>query len=165
MVAAARVAARATIDLIAEPQPPFSVPAGTGEQLRFGGAEFLIKASAETTGGSFSILEEIDPLDTPLHVHQNEDELFFVLEGEHVFQVGDEEFPAGPGDMVFAPRRVPHAQRRLVPRTGRLLVLISPAGLEGFFRELAAAEREGTAEPEAYARISERYEITWLKAA
>ncbi len=50
----------------------------------------------------------------------------------------------------------------MVPRTGRLLVLISPAGLEGFFRELAAADREGVADDEAYARISQKYEITWL---
>ena len=147
---------------MAEPPPAFSLLAGNGEPLRFAGAAFLIKASAETTGGSFSILEEIDPLDTPLHVHKNEDELFFVLEGEHVFQVGEEEFPAGPGDMVFAPRGTPHAQRRLKPRTGRVLVLMSPAGLENFFRELAAADREGGAQDEAYARISEKYDITWL---
>ena len=147
---------------MASPPPAFSLLAGHGEPLRFAGAEFLIKASAETTGGSFSILEEIDPLDTPLHVHKNEDELFFVLEGEHVFQVGDEDFPAGPGDMVFAPRGTPHAQRRLKPRTGRVLVLMSPAGLENFFRELAAADREGVPADEAYPRISEKYEITWL---
>ena len=143
--------------------PPFALTAGRGEALRFAGADFLIKASAESTGGSFSILEEIDPLDTPLHVHQNEDELFFVLEGEHVFRVGDEEFACAPGDLVFAPRRVPHAQRRAKPRTGRLLVLISPAGFERFFRELAAAEREGGAGDDAYARISEKYEVTWLE--
>ena len=147
---------------MAEAPPPVSLLAGNGAPLRFAGAEFLIKASAETTGGSFSILEEIDPLDTPLHVHKNEDELFFVLEGEHVFQVGDEEFPAGPGDMVFAPRGTPHAQRRVKPRTGRVLVLMSPAGLENFFRELAQADREGAAQDEAYARISEKYDITWL---
>ena len=147
---------------MAEPPPAFSLLAGRGEPLRFAGAEFLIKASAETTGGSFSILEEIDPLDTPLHVHKNEDELFFVLEGEHVFQVGDEEFAAGPGDMVFAPRGTPHAQRRVKPRTGRVLVLMSPAGLESFFRELAQADRDGAAQDEAYARISEKYDITWL---
>ena len=42
--------------------------------------------------------------DTPLHVHRNEDELFYVLEGEHVFRVGDEEYIVGPGGFVFAPR-------------------------------------------------------------
>jgi mannose-6-phosphate isomerase-like protein (cupin superfamily) len=132
------------------------------ERLHFSGADFVIRASAETTGGAFSILEEIDPLDTPLHMHEREDELFYVLEGEHVFTVGDQEVHAGPGDAVFAPRRVPHAQRRVVPRTGRLLAMVSPAGFEGFFRELAAAERDGTLGPEAYARASERYGITWI---
>ena len=147
---------------MADLPPAFSLAAGDGEPLRFAGADFLIKASAETTGGSFSILEEIDPMDTPLHVHKNEDELFLVLEGEHAFRVGDQDFPAGPGDMVFAPRGTPHAQRRVKPRFGRVLVLMSPAGFEDFFRELARADREGEEQGTAYARISEKYEITWL---
>ena len=117
---------------------------------------------ARQGGGAFSLFEERNPTDTPAHVHAHEDELFIVLDGEHVFQVGDETFPTGPGGMVFAPRGVPHAQRRVVPRVGRLLVLAAPAGLEGFFRELAAAERAGTLGPAAYARASERYGITWL---
>ena len=142
--------------------PPFRIESGDGERLSFSGAEFLVKASAETTGGSFSIIEEIDPLDTGLHVHEHEDELFLVLDGEHVFQVGEEEHRAGPGDIVFAPRRVPHAQRRVVPRTGRTLTMASPAGFEGFFRELSAAEADGTIGPEVYARVSAKYGIEWL---
>ena len=140
----------------------FALAADGGEVLRFSEAEFLLKASAETTGGSFSILEETAPLDTPPHVHANEDELFIVLEGEHEFTVGDAVFDVGPGAVVFAPRGVPHSHRRVVPRTGRFLTLVSPAGFEGFFRELADAERAGTIGPEAYARASERYAITWL---
>ena len=136
-----------------------------GERLRFSDAEFLVKADAIATGGAFSIVEEVDPLDTPRHVHENEDELFLVLEGEHVFEVGDESFLAGPGAVVFAPRRVPHAHRRLVPRTGRFLTMVSPAGFEGFFRELSDAESEGTIGPDAYERASKRYGITWLDEA
>jgi Cupin domain len=86
----------------------------------------------------------------------------YVLEGEHVFQVGEEEFQVGPGGVVFGPRRVPHAQRRVVPRTGRTLDICSPGGLDGFFRELAEADRAGTLGPEAYATVSARYGITWL---
>jgi mannose-6-phosphate isomerase-like protein (cupin superfamily) len=139
-----------------------ALEAGSGERLRFGEVEILVRASAETTGGAFALFEENDPVDTPLHVHENEDELFYVLEGEHVFQVGDEELRMGPGGLVFAPRGKPHSQRRVVPRTGRVLVLTSPAGLEGFFRELAAAERAGTLGPEAYASVSQRHGISWL---
>ncbi len=140
----------------------YSLDADGGERLRFSDAEFLIKASADTTAGAFSIVEEIAPLDTPLHVHEHEDELFVVFEGEHVFRCGEEEFDVGPGAVVFAPRGVSHAHRRVVPRTGRFLTMVSPAGFEGFFRELAAAERDGSIGPAAYAEVSERYGITWL---
>jgi mannose-6-phosphate isomerase-like protein (cupin superfamily) len=140
----------------------YEVGAEGGERLRFGEVEVVVKASADTTGGAFTIFEENEPVDTPLHVHEHEDELFYVLEGEHVFQVGDQEFRAGPGGLVFAPRGVPHAQRRVVPRTGRILVLTSPAGLEGFFRELAEADRAGAIGPDTYPRASKNYGITWL---
>ena len=133
-----------------------------GERLQFGEVQVVIRASAESTGGAFSIVEEFDPVDTPRHVHEHEDELFYVLEGEHVFEVGDEEFRVGPGGLAFAPRGIPHAQRRVVPRQGQLLAMLSPAGFEGFFRELDEAERDGTLGPEAYARVSEKYGITWL---
>jgi len=141
----------------------YALDAEGGERLRFSDAEFLVKADASTTNGAFAILEEVDPLDTPRHVHEHEDEYFFVLEGEHVFEVGDESFVAGPGAFVSAPRHVPHAHRRLVPRTGRFLTMVSPAGFEGFFRELSQAESDGTIGPEAYAGASERYGITWLE--
>jgi mannose-6-phosphate isomerase-like protein (cupin superfamily) len=141
----------------------FSLDASGGERLTFGDGTILIRASAESTGGAFTVFEEIPPLlDTPLHIHANEDELFYVLEGEHVIQCGDEEFRLGPGGVAFLPRGVPHSQRRAVPGEGRLLVLTSPAGFEGFFRELAEAERAGTLGPDAYAKASETYGITWL---
>jgi mannose-6-phosphate isomerase-like protein (cupin superfamily) len=124
--------------------------------------EIVVKVPGETTGGAFTVFEESNPVDTPLHVHDNEDELFYVLEGEHLIQVGERELRVGPGGLVFAPRGVPHAQRRVVPRTGRLLVLTAPAGLEGFFRELAEADRAGAIGPEAYASASAKYGITWL---
>jgi mannose-6-phosphate isomerase-like protein (cupin superfamily) len=140
----------------------FKLDAEGGERLRFSGAEFIVKASADTTGGAFAVIEEADPLDTPLHVHENEDELWYVLEGEHVIRIGDDELHVGPGDLVFGPRGVPHAQRRVVPRTGRFLEFFYPAGFEGFFRELAEAERTASSMPEAYSRVSEKYGITWL---
>jgi quercetin dioxygenase-like cupin family protein len=140
--------------------PAFKLESGGGERLRFGEVEILIKVPGDATRGAYTVFEEREPVDTPLHVHEHE--LFYVLEGEHVFQVGEQEHRAGPGDLVFAPRGVPHSQRRVVPRKGRTLVLTSPGGLEGFFRELAEADRDGSLGAEAYARASERYGITWL---
>lgn len=134
-----------------------------GERLVFGEGTILIKASTASTGGAFTVFEEVPPLlDTPLHVHANEDELFYILEGEHVVQRGKEEFRLGPGDAIFLPRGVPHAQRRVLPKVGRLLVMTSPGAFEGFLRELAAADAAGTLGPDAYAAASEKYGITWL---
>jgi mannose-6-phosphate isomerase-like protein (cupin superfamily) len=142
---------------------PFALDADEGELLRFGDVRILVRASAESTGGAFSLVEEVPPLlDTPMHVHARDDELFYILAGEHVIQVGEREFPVGPGGMVFAPRGVPHSQRRVVPGEGRLLVMTTPGGLDGFFRELAAADAAGTLGPDAYATASERHGITWL---
>lgn len=140
----------------------FRVPADGGERLQFGGIEIIVRASRTSTSGAFSIIEEVDPVDTPLHIHQNEDELWYILEGQHVVRVGDEEFSVGPGDIVFAPRGVPHAQRRLVERTGRFLVSFYPAGFDEFFRELAEAERNGADMSDAYATVSTKFGITWL---
>ena len=143
--------------------PPYALAQDEGELLVFGPVTILVRASGESTGGAFSLFEEVPPLaDTPLHVHERDDELFYVLEGRHVFTVGDEELPAGPGGMVFAPHGIPHAQRRVVPGEGRLLVMTVPGGLDGFFRELAAAHEAGTLGPDAYAAASEKYGITWL---
>ena len=77
-------------------------------------------------------------------------------------QFGGTEFAAGPGDLVFGPRGVPHAQRRLIPRTGRILAIFSPAGFEGFFRDLAEAARDGQVRPEEMNRIAAAYGLTWL---
>jgi mannose-6-phosphate isomerase-like protein (cupin superfamily) len=145
------------------PPPPYALAADDGERLVFGGVTILLRATAESTAGAFTLFEEVPPLaDTPLHVHEREDELFYVLEGEHVFEVGGQELPAGPGGMVFAPRGVPHAQRRVVPGDGRLLILTTPAGFEGFFRALAAAQESGTLGPDAYADASRAHGLTWL---
>jgi mannose-6-phosphate isomerase-like protein (cupin superfamily) len=133
------------------------------ELVRFGDVTILVRASGQSTGGALSLFEELPPMiDTPRHVHANEDELFYVLEGEHVIEVGDEEHRVAPGGAVFAPRGVPHAQRRVVPGEGRLLIMTVPGGFDGFFRDLAAADAAGALGPDAYAAASQKYGITWL---
>jgi len=130
-----------------------------GERLRFGDVTILVRVSTP----DICVLEELPPMvDTPAHVHTREDELFLSLEGDHVVEIGAEEHRIGPGESVFAPRGLPHSQRRVVPGEGRLLIVTAPGGLDGFFRELAAAEAAGTLGPEAYAAASERHGISWL---
>jgi mannose-6-phosphate isomerase-like protein (cupin superfamily) len=133
------------------------------ERLVFGEVTLVIRVSAEDSGGSMTVLEEVPPMvDTPLHVHSREDELFYILEGEHIVTIGEREHRLGPNEAIFAPRGVPHAQRRVEPGVGRELVVLTPGGFERFFRDLAVAERDGTLGPDAYAAASERAGITWL---
>lgn len=137
------------------------VDAGGGERLSYAGMELVIRASAASTGGALGIVEEIDAVDTPPHVHEREDELFYVLDGRHVFTVGDTEYEAGPGDLVFGPRGIPHAQRHL-DDSGRTLTIFTPGGLEGFFRDLSEAEASGSMAFEDLGRIAATYGISLL---
>jgi quercetin dioxygenase-like cupin family protein len=133
------------------------------ETLVFGPVTVVVRVTAEQTAGALSVMEEVPPMvDTPLHVHSREDELFYILDGEHIVTLGDEEHRLGPGDTLFAPRGIPHAQRRVEPGVGHEMLVFSPGGFEQFFRELARAEREGTLGDDAYAAASERAGITWL---
>jgi mannose-6-phosphate isomerase-like protein (cupin superfamily) len=135
----------------------------SAEILKFGPVTVAVRASAEETGGAFSVMEELPPLaDTPAHIHANEDEYFHAVEGEHVITIGEVEHRLRPGEGVFGPRGIPHAQRRVEPGVGRLLLVCSPGGFEGFFRRLAAAEAAGDLGEEAYAAASEEFGITWL---
>ena len=73
---------------------------------------------------------------SPLHVHQREDEAFYVLEGEYTVFVGDEAIAGIPGTWVWGPRDVPHGYQVHSPH-GRHLSLTMPAGFEAFFEEVA----------------------------
>ncbi len=142
--------------------PPFAAPAGEGELIDIGTAVFLVRATAESTGGVLSMFEELPPLlDTPRHIHRYEDETFYVLDGEHEFVSGEQTFRLGPGGVAFLPRGIPHAHRRLVPGVGRLLCVTTPAGFERFFRSLAESARAGESRELAYARAAELAGIAW----
>src|SRR3712207_8679147 len=110
---------------------PFARDHDGGERLEFWGTTIVVRASADSTGGAFTLLEEETPLlDTSRHVDRETDELYYVIEGEHVFVCGDQAFTVGPGGTLFLPHGVPHSHRRAVSRTGRLLCTASPAGIE-----------------------------------
>jgi quercetin dioxygenase-like cupin family protein len=108
-----------------------------------------LKISGSDTDGDLAIFEQtsISPgRGTPLHVHPNQDELFYVLEGHYYFQVGDDKHELTQGDSIFLPRNVPHAWTQISNR-GRMTVLFQPAGkMENFFVTVAALSHEPTPE-------------------
>jgi quercetin dioxygenase-like cupin family protein len=106
--------------------------------LRKLGIRFMI--GGEETQGNFALVEHpIGPraLAAPIHTHEREDEYTYVLEGEIGVQIGEEVLVARPGDLVFKPRGVPHAFWNATDTLARALEIISPAGFERYFAELA----------------------------
>ncbi len=97
------------------------------------------------SGGRLALVEHtIAPgaLAAPMHMHSNEDEFTYVLTGTFAAMLGGHEVMAGPGDLVFKPRGQWHTFWNPGDQPTRVLEIISPAGLEQFFRLVDAPEAE-----------------------
>lgn len=96
-----------------------------------------IKISSKDTDGELAVFEQTGLTPNggpPLHIHPNQDEWFFVTEGEYLFQVGEEKYIMKAGDTIFLPRNVPHAFIQLTEKA-RTIVSYQPAGkMEDFFK-------------------------------
>ena len=111
---------------------------GDGLFVALGGLGVRFLADAARTGGGFALLEHpIAPrtLANPMHTHTREDEYAYVLHGRVGFKIDGEVIEAGPGDLVFKPRGVPHAFWNATDEPARVLLIISPAGFEAYFEE------------------------------
>jgi mannose-6-phosphate isomerase-like protein (cupin superfamily) len=107
-----------------------------GDAYWWQGSLMTIRARAADTGGALGLVEGVfyEGFGPPLHVHHREDEGMLVLDGEIRFRQGTEEFVAGPGALVWAPREVSHAFRVETP-SARVLVIVTPGGFEEMFVE------------------------------
>lgn len=123
---------------------------GEGEALWFGNSLATIKADGEATGGRCAVFEILAPQGNgpPLHVHRNEDEWFYVLEGELLFWVDGQTIMCGPGAFAFAPRNRPHTFTVTSP-TARYVVVAQPAGFDQFVRALSVPAKTRTLPPAA----------------
>ena len=92
-------------------------------------------------------------LAAPLHRHNREDEYSFVLEGRMGALLGDDVVEAGPGDLVYKPRGQWHTFWNAGDEPARILEIISPAGFEQFFAELAPLAAGGAPDPEAFGEL------------
>lgn len=107
--------------------------------ILFGCSANDIKVSGQDTDGRMVVFEYFGKVrgGPPLHLHEAQDEIYFVQEGEYLFQLGEQRMVVRAGGMIFLPRGVPHAFAQLGD-TGRLLFMFSPAGeMEDYFRALA----------------------------
>jgi quercetin dioxygenase-like cupin family protein len=119
---------------------------GDGRSIHVLGNELTIKISSRDTGGAFVVFEaRTRPLQgPPLHRHPEQDEWWYILEGEFRFEVDGQEIDARSGDTVFAPRGSRHTFQNVGAATGRTLTTVVPGGLDVFFEELEMAAPRGT---------------------
>ncbi len=105
--------------------------------------------SADTGGGLF-VLEQANRQKggPPRHLHLDQDEWFYAVEGEFVVEVGSDRFTLTAGDSLLAPRKVPHVWAFVGTGVGRLLVAFTPAGrMEAFFHEVTKSNAMPSQDP------------------
>jgi mannose-6-phosphate isomerase-like protein (cupin superfamily) len=150
---------------IGSPRARTVLAADEGERVEFGGLGVRFMIEAPQSGGTFALVEHpIGPrvLAAPLHTHEREDEYTYVLEGEVGVQVGDLVRVARPGDLVFKPRDVPHAFWNAGDAPARALEIISPAGFERYFAEIAPLlppNHTGPPDLEALGAVMAKYRL------
>ena len=108
-----------------------------GSRPVFVGAGEGIKVSAEQTGGAVGVVETVIPPghSTPLHVHRDEDEVFYVLVGALELVCGEERFRAEAGAFAYMPRGIPHTFLGIGEEPARVLVMFLPGGVEEAFAQ------------------------------
>lgn len=159
-----RTAARAKA-----PREVYRVGPGEGDARRVLDSVDTIKIAASQTGSLFSLVEweESRGWGPPVHVHQREDEAYYVLSGEVTVFVGEERISAPEGTLVYAPRGLPHSLRIDSDRA-KALQFVAPGGFESFLIETfpsATEDIDASDEPADLDRIAEaaaRYGVTIL---
>lgn len=120
------------------------VPSGAdrfGERRRLGVSSIAFKVTPADGGDVLALENTFHAKGGPArHLHDDQDEWFYVLDGVFTFEIGPSAFTLGPGDSALGPRRIPHVWAFTGEGGGRILIVFTPAGaMEAFFREVTKA--------------------------
>jgi quercetin dioxygenase-like cupin family protein len=136
-----------------------------------GTGDITLIATAEETGGSIGVFEGISPSGDgpPHHIHYGSDELFYILEGEFLFLVGERQESVSAGTYVFIPRGTVRAYKAIGTERGRLLMAFVPGGPERLAEEFVKLSTEGegvnrsTAQQnKMFAELNEKYDTEFV---
>jgi quercetin dioxygenase-like cupin family protein len=126
-------------DMTATPltHSPLFRPARAGAVFLGPGDLYRFLVTGAESGGTYFAMEAYVPPGggPPPHIHRNEDETFYIVEGEIEFLLGDEIVTGGVGDFVNMPRGVVHRFHNAGTTPARMILTFTPAGIEGFFEE------------------------------
>jgi quercetin dioxygenase-like cupin family protein len=123
-----------------------------GEHRGLGVSEITFKVTPKDNSGIFIIENTFHEKGGPAkHMHYEQDEWFYAVEGEFILEVGQDTIRLTPGDSVLAPRNVPHVWAYTGGVRGRILIAFLPAGkMEAFFREVTKANAMPPQDPELW---------------
>lgn len=141
----------------------FVLQPGEGRAIDLGNFDMCVKASADDTGGAFTLLEAEEPpgFGPPLHIHRDAAEAFYVLGGEYIIFMEEKEIACAEGSFIFIPAGMEHGFRvGNVP--SRKLNFYIPGAMIGYFDELSEAIKTGEADPEALSEIAVRHSMDVL---
>ncbi len=114
---------------------PYIVHREEGQHLWYGGVLSSVRATVEQTGGSFGLVDDLMSVgyETPYHIHHQEDEAFYIIDGEMEFVTQGRTVKGTAGTFVFLPRKIAHGFRVVGDRPARVLIWVLPSGFEQFF--------------------------------
>ena len=118
----------------------YLLPSREGTQIAAIGLGITMKTDGKATHDAYSLFEYAVPAHTdgpPAHVHTREDESFVMLAGKVDVHLGGRDYTLGPGDYLYLPRDVVHTFRNTYDDEARIISVVSPAGLEGYYQALA----------------------------
>jgi quercetin dioxygenase-like cupin family protein len=123
-----------------------------GEYRGLGVSSIAFKVTSQDPSGLFVLENTFHKKGGPArHLHYNQDEWFYAVEGEFIVEVGAERIRLKPGDSLLAPRKVPHVWAFVGDTQGRILIAFMPAGnMEAFFREVTKANAMPPQDPELW---------------
>jgi quercetin dioxygenase-like cupin family protein len=123
-----------------------------GEHRGLGVSSITFKVTPKDNNGIFIIENTFHEKGGPAkHLHHDQDEWFYAVEGEFLLEVGQEQFRLKPGDSVLAPRKIPHVWAYTGGSCGKMLIAFMPAGkMEAFFREVTKANAMPAQDPELW---------------
>jgi quercetin dioxygenase-like cupin family protein len=124
---------------------------GEGRSIWVVGDRYTIKCSGKDTNGAYALMEAIVPPGggPPPHIHSREDEAFFVLDGVLQFDADGRNFTASSGAWVTLARGSLHFFRNNGSKPARMLIVVTPAGLDEFFLEIGRESVENESDPVA----------------
>ena len=145
-------------------QGPIVVPPDASEKLNLGGTEIVHKVKSKDTNGVFSVVAIVTPpgKGIDLHVHEREDELVYLLEGEIEVTLGNQKMKAVPGVMALLPRGIPHGFTNIGNKPSKLFDTILPGQFDNYFVELASLVAAGELSQEQIDGLSKKYRIKYL---